>query len=294
MKGRGLLFKKSIGPYLYLLPSISIFLVFLILPIFSIFGISFTKYNYFKSPEFVGIDQYKRLIGDPLFWKSLRNTFLYVLMCVPFLTFFPLLIAMLLNVGIRAKSFFRALFFIPVVSSAIVVSLIWKWMYYGGKEGVINYLLHFVGIEPKVWLGFPEYALTAIAIMANWKSVGYYMIFYLAGLQTIPRQLVEAAKIDGASGWHIFYSITLPLLRPIIMLVIILVSIYSFQVFDFIYVLTRGGPAWSTITVNWLIYSRAFTSYQMGYASSIGVILFIIIFIVSMLQVRFLGRKFEY
>ncbi len=285
--------KKRIIPYLFLFPQLSIFMVFFLLPIFFNFYISLTRWSPFSSPKFIGLSNYIRFfLHDDMFYVIMKNTVFFSLMVVPPVTFISLFIAIFLNKA-KAKAFFRAAYFVPVISSMILAALIWKWIYHG-EFGLLNYLLSVVGIPGRVWLGDTSLALPSVAVVSVWKIMGYYMIIFLAGLQSIPSQLYEAAKIDGASHWKNFLYITFPLLRPAILLVVVLSTIFSFQVFDTVYAMTRGGPANATATIVWYLYQKGFQSYRLGYAASIGGTLFLMIFVVALFELFFLRTKFEY
>lgn len=272
--------------YLFLLPSLTAFTLFFLVPIIYTFYISFNQWSTLSSPKFVGMGNYIGVVSDAVFWKAIRNTAVYVLMVVPSIVVMSLIVAVLVNIKTRAQNFFKILYYIPVICSGIVVGIIWKWIY-NGEIGVLNYILSLFGLPKTVWLGSTSTALASIAVVGIWRSVGYYMIIYLAGLQSIPPQLYEAARMDGASEFQNFLYITLPMLRPITVLVLILATISTFQVFEMIYVMTYGGPAESTITAVWQIYIASFTQFKFGYAASMGFVLFLFVFIISLFQLRY-------
>lgn len=286
--------RKSLSAYLFLLPSFSIFIVFLVIPILYAFYLSLQEWMIMTPPHYVGLTNYGTLLRDELFHQALLNTFLYSLMFVPAVTILPMIVATVLNGKVRGRTIFRAIYYIPVISATVVVALIWKWIYHGSM-GLLNLSLRWIGLTPpETWLGDVKYALAALAVMAIWQSTGYYMILYLAGLQSIPEDLYEVARLDGANRLDLFFRITLPLLRPITVMVIILATIGSFQVFDAIFVMTGGGPASATTTIVWLIYINAFESFRMGYASAMGYFLFFVIFILSLFQLKMFRQRFEY
>lgn len=279
--------------YLFIFPSIFIFLLFFVFPIFYALFLSLHSTSMLSPPIFVGLRNYQELFHDKTFWMSIKNTFIYSLIFVSSVVSLSLFVAVVLNTKIRMRSIFRGLYFIPVICSVVVVALIWTWIY-NSDVGVLNYFLRLVHLPPQNWLGNINMALVAIAIMAIWQSIGYYMVLYLAGLQGIPRQLYEAARIDGGSSWQVFWHVTLPLLTPTILFVVIISTITSFQVFDAIYIMSSGGPANSTSTISWLIYQTGFQGFRMGMASAVGYILFAIIFVLSFVELRTLGLRFRY
>lgn len=286
--------KSNVVSYLFLLPSLSVFLFFLVLPILYALYLSLQEWMIMTPPHFVGLANYRALWQDKLFHQSLLNTVFYSAMFVPAVAILPMIVATILNSNLRGRTIFRGIYYIPVISATVVVALIWKWIYHGSL-GLLNLALQWLGFTPpETWLGSVHYALPAIAVMAVWQSTGYYMVLYLAGLQSIPESLYEAAKLDGANRWSLFWHITLPLLRPITVLVIVLATIGSFQVFDAIYVMTGGGPASATTTIVWLIFINAFESFRMGYAAAMGYFLFIVIFALSLVQLRLFSQRVEY
>ncbi|MCH8838582.1 MAG: sugar ABC transporter permease, partial [Candidatus Marinimicrobia bacterium] len=230
------------------------------------------------------------LVHDPLFWKALWNTFKFLMVHVPLQVGLSLVLAALLNQPIRARGFFRAAFFLPVVLSGVVITIMWKQLY-SSETGVFNALLALMGLGRVGWLTDPDIAMPAIAIMATWKNMGLYVILLLAGLQSIPKSVYEAASIDGAGELAQFTKITIPLLNPILMSVIILSTINGFSLFIEPYVMTGGGPLNSTLSMNLYIYRQAFSFYKMGYAATLGFVLAAVIFVVVVLQRRFLERE---
>lgn len=285
--------RRSVSGYLFIMPSISIFLVFFFFPIVYTLFLSLHDWSGITPPNFQGLANYRELLHDHVFRMAIRNTIVYTLMFVPLVSTIPLLIAVALNAKIRFRNLFRLLYFIPVTCSTIIAAVIWKWVYHG-DVGVLNYLLSLVGIRGRMWLGDPQVALAAIAAMSVWKLLGYYMVLYLAGLQSIPTHLYEAAKIDGASSLDAFFRLTIPLLRPVILLVVVIATIDSFKAFDAIYVMTLGGPMRATTTLVYQIYVAGFHQFRMGYASAMGFLLFVIVFAISVIELRVLRARFEY
>ena len=285
--------RENLISYALLAPSLAVFIVFLWLPILGSFYISLSEWKIFGPPTFVGLQNYRGLLGNSLFWLSIRNTAVYSLIVVPSLTSIPLVFALLLNQKLVGRGILRAALYVPVISSTVIAALVWKWIY-DGNVGVVNYVLGLIGLQPRIWLGDPRTALPAVAVSEIWKNAGYYMVIYLAGLQSIPSALYEAAKIDGANMWQRLRFITLPLMLPTILIVVILSTIFNFQVFESIYVMTSGGPANATTTVGWQIYKSAFHSIQFGTASCMAFVLFLFVFVLASIEKRAMRFQVEY
>jgi multiple sugar transport system permease protein len=238
--------------------------------------------------QWAGLSNYVRLFADGQFWSSLKTTALYTVFYVPIVYCLSLCLALLVNQRLPLMRFFRTVFFVPVVLSLVVSSLMWKYIF-DERAGLLNYLLGFIGIPPQPWLGSVELALPAIIIVSLWIQMGYFMVIFIAGLQDIPREYYEAARIDGANRWQMFWRITLPLLKPTSLFVIVISLIGSFQVFDQIWVMTKGGPANATQVTAIYIYQQAFQYLNLGYGSAIAFVLFVIILGFSLLQFKLLG-----
>jgi multiple sugar transport system permease protein len=236
--------------------------------------------------KWVGLGNIKLLLTDPLIWRALVNTLYFLLIHIPLQLVIALGLAQLLNQRIRGRGFFRASYFMPVVVSGVVVTMLWQQLY-ASETGLINVLLQQFGLPKIGWLTDPRYAMPAIAIMATWKNVGLYVVLFLVGLQAIPIELYEAAELDGASAWQKFRLITVPMLNPTIMLVLVLSTIGGFSLFIEPYVMTGGGPANSTLSGILYLYKQAFFFSKMGYATTIGFFWAMIIFVVVLLQRRF-------
>lgn len=274
----------------YLLPTFIGFAVFVAGPVLAALGISLTQWDMLTPPRWVGLGNYRRMFFDmPLFWKILRNTGYYALLYIPAAVFLPLLVAVMMNQGLRGITFYRSIYFLPVVTSTVAVALVWQWLY-NPEFGPINYVLDLVGINGPAWIASPQWAMPALVIMSIWQVTGYNMVIYLAGLQGIPEEFHEAASIDGASRWRRFWSITIPLISPTTFFVLVMSLIGSLQVFEQIYILTQGGPAYATLTIAFHIYQQAFQFFHMGMASSLAYVLFVIILIVTLIQFRFQRR----
>jgi multiple sugar transport system permease protein len=268
-------------------------LVFVLGPVIAGLLLSFTQWDILSSPRWISIGNYKELLHDTLFWTGLKNTAYYVLLTVPAGMVVSLLLAILVNVPLRGVNFFRSTYFLPVVTSTVAISIVWKWLY-NPEFGILNFILNLIGLPSKQWLSDPKLAMPCIAIMSIWHGMGYDMVIFLAGLKGIPTQLYEAAKIDGGSRTQMFLWITLPLLTPTLFFVLVMSVISSFQVFGEIYVMTNGGPGNATLTYNYFLYQNAFLWFKMGYAASLGYVLFLIIFLLTLMQVKFLGGRVSY
>jgi multiple sugar transport system permease protein len=268
------------------------FAVFVVLPIIMAAVLSFTDYDIISTMRWVGFANYTKLVHDPFFTVALKNTVIYTLMYVPLGIVVALATALLLNRKVRAAKYFRVLFYIPVISSTVATASIWYWML-NPQHGLVNLILGKFGVNGPAWLYDSNWAMTAIVIMSVWAGFGTNMVIYLAGLQGIPVELVESARTEGANGWQVFRHITLPALTKTTMLVSTLLIISAFQVFDQAYVLTKGGPGNSTITLVYYIYDRGFGALKMGYASAISFVLFAIILVVSLVNARLVNRAGE-
>lgn len=287
--------KERFNILLLLLPWILTFLVFWAYPVIYSFILSLSEYKTLSNETtFIGLENYTALFSDDTFLKSLSNTMLFVFVTVPITTTLATVLAVLVDrTNGKLKEFFKAAYFLPSVTSLVVIALIFKNLY--SKEGYINTLLQMVGMsgQPDGWLQSVETALPAIMAMDIWIATGYYMIIVLAGLQTIPKDLYEAADISGASPWQQFKSITLPMLKPTLLFILVVNTIKSFQIFIEIYVMTKGGPLNETTTLVYQVYQNAFEmADKMGYASAVAYVLFFIILMISLLQMRLLKEKY--
>ena len=279
--------------YLFVAPLIVGLIVFTYGPVVASFGLSFTKGDYISTPEWIGLDNYRALLDDKLFWQSMRNTLYYVIGVVPAGMVLSLLLALAMNQKLRGIVFFRTIFFLPTITSSVAISLMWLWIY-NPEFGALNFLLRQIGIKGPAWLSTPEWAMPAVMIMAVWRGLGYNMLIYLAGLQGIPDIYYEAAEIDGAGTWAKFWNITVPLLSPTTFMLLILGLIGAFQVFEYTYVMTQGGPVYATLTLVLHVYNNAFRSFQMGYASALAYVLFFILLGLTIIQFRLQKRWVHY
>jgi len=286
--------------YLFIAVPFTLFFVFQLAPVFISFFWSFTRYDVVHPARFVGLENYRNILfNDPRFWKAMQNTAIYVAGVVPVGVILALLLAVAIDQKIKLKNFFKSMFFLPTVTAIIAVSVIWKWMYAGEKYGLVNYILLKLGFQPVDWLASPTWTLPSIIIMSIWAGVGYSMVLFLAGLQTIPQVMYEAAEIDGAGFWKKFFHITLPLLKPTIVFVTMMSFIFSFQVFEQVYVMTGGqagigGVLDSALTIVAYLYDKGFVKFQMGYASALAYVIFLCIFVFTMVNNRLLRSRVEY
>jgi multiple sugar transport system permease protein len=271
--------------YGFLLPDLVGLLAFVVLPIVGAFYISFHDWTGIGKQSWAGIDNYKTLIHDKAFWQSIKVTGIYTVSFVPLLYIISLGLALLVNQGLRLTGAMRTAFFAPYMVSLVISSVIWSFMLQD-PAGVVNVIIGWFGFAPQSWLGSTQTALISVILVTLWQSVGYSMIIFLAGLQDIPVSLYEAARVDGAGPWRRFISITLPLLKPTSVFVLLISFIGAFQLFDPIFVMTQGGPANATTTAVYYIYQQAFQYLQLGYASALSVVLFAIILIFSLIQLR--------
>jgi multiple sugar transport system permease protein len=286
--------QETIAGYLFLLPNIIGFLVFSSIPVLATFSISLLDWDLIRTPRFVGLDNYVKLLtADAVFRKVLVNTAYYVVGTVPAGIFLSLMLALAMNANVRGIAIFRAIFFIPVISASVAVAMMWRWLY-NTDFGLINLALTGIGLPAIPWLSSTAWAMPAVIIMAIWKNLGYNMVIFLAGLQGIPAHLHEAAAIDGANTFQRFRHITLPMLAPTTFFVMVISMIGSFQVFDLAFVLTKGGPGDATNTMVMYIYNQAFQFFHMGYAASIAWVLFAIIFLITLGQHQLQKRWVHY
>ncbi|CAM3815790.1 carbohydrate ABC transporter permease [Cytobacillus oceanisediminis] len=284
--------KQKLTPIGFISPVLLIFSLFLFFPVLFAFYMSFHQWGMIGTPEFVGFHNYVRLFQDPLFWTSIKNTLIFSL-SVPLKVAIALFIAVLLNQKIRGLGFYRAAFFFPVVLSMVVVGLVWQWMF-SPSYGFINYLLEKLGLPLQNMLIDSDQAMIVLIIVSIWKGLGSNLLLFLAGLQAIPSSVYEAAEIDGANSWQKFWHITVQLLKPTTLFVLIITLIGSFKIFDLAYVITGGGPGTSTMVLVHYIYQEAFQRFDMGYASAAAYVFFIILFILTLVQMRMFKSDSEF
>ncbi len=288
--------RKALPAYLFILPGMILFLVWTVYPLAYSFIMSFAKWNLIKPSEYIGLDNYTRAFKDPIFWSSLGNTLMYVVITVPGQMILGLGIALLLDAPLRGRAFFRTIYYIPVVTSWVVVSLLFSYLY-NGQAGLINWFLHdFLRIIPKDinWLGEPLMANLAIASLGIYKGLGWTAVIYLAGLQSVPTELYEAAALDGATAWSRLRYITLPLIRQTILFLLVILTIGGFQVFISVYVMTGGNPLHRTDVLLTYMYSNAFDTLDLGYGAALSYLFALMVFVLSIMQIRFLRRPVQY
>jgi multiple sugar transport system permease protein len=283
--------RRLLTAYAFMTPSLIVLAVFMFYPLFRAAWLSLTNYAFFGASHFVGLSNYIQLAHNPQFWGDLVNTAYYAGVTTPVSVALALALALLLNRRrLPGRGVLRAAIFLPAVVSLAVAAIPFRLMF-TPSIGFATYWLAKFGIHTSDWLTSPVLAMPAVIIVGIWKNVGFYMVIYLAGLQTIPKEIYEAATIDGARSWSRFWRITLPLLTNTTMFVTVISLIASFQAFDQIYVMTGGGPAFSTETLVMLLYREGFENFQMGYASAIGYVLLLVILVLSLLQMRFFNRR---
>nr|WP_083332522.1 sugar ABC transporter permease [Hyphomonas sp. Mor2] len=279
--------EEALTAYAFLLIPLAVLSLSTFGPILFSFVLAFFDWNLLTDERpFIGFGHFFELAGDDVFHIALRNTVIYAVGVVPIQTMLALLLAVAVNQKIPARAFFRAAFYVPAITSSVVTSVIFLWIY--SKTGLLNYFLSGLGITGPDWIGDPQYALGSIMALNIWSTSGYFMIAFLAGLQGIPGSLYEAARMDAAGPWTRFWQITVPSLRPTIFFVVTLGLIGSFQVFDQIYVMSNGGPANATTTMSYYIYNSAFGHFRFGYASAASIVLFLIILGLTLIQRRIL------
>jgi multiple sugar transport system permease protein len=282
---------QALAGYWLIAPALSVIFVFFFLPVVAALALSLTDFDIYALGEFanlrfVGLGNYVRLFQDPLFWVALKNTSYFVLVGGPLSVGVSLGAALLLSTrAVRLKGFFRAAFFLPVVTTLVAVAVVWRYLYHP-RYGLLDYVLGLAGVHPVDWLGDPKWAMPAIILMAIWKNFGFNMIIFIAGLQNIPDTLYAAARIDGANALQQFRYVTLPMLAPTFLLVALITMIGYFQLFAEPYVMTRGGPLNSTLSIVLFMYEQGFRWWNMGYAAAVAFVLFAIMLGATLLQVR--------
>jgi multiple sugar transport system permease protein/alpha-1,4-digalacturonate transport system permease protein len=268
----------------FILPNFLGFGLLTLVPIIWLFYMSFTNWNVFGKADWIGLANFQRLVGDGSFQIALLNTLYYSVMHIPLTLVVSLGLALLLNSKLRGVAFFRTAAFFPYITSIVAIAIVWNLLF-SPDYGPINEVLRFIGIaNPPGWLTSADWAMPAVVIVSTWRDMGYYMILFLAGLQTVPRELHEAARVDGANAVQRFFNVTLPSLRPTTFFVTVMLTINSFKVFDLILVMTNGGPGQATLVLSQFIYKKGFVESQFGYASAASVVLFFLCIIVTIVQ----------
>jgi multiple sugar transport system permease protein len=275
--------RKKFLPYLVVSPYLAHLLLFVLFPVVFSVILTFHKWNIIAPMEYVGLDNFKRLFQDRLFWRAILNTLYFLLVHIPLQIAVALALAYFLNQKLFMRGFFRASFFLPVVISGVVVTILWQQLF-GLETGLLNRMMTGLGLPRVEWLSNPNIAMASIAVMATWKNVGLYVILFLVGLQTVPPSYYEAAEVDGASAWQKFRYITLPAINPTIFMVVILSTIGGFSLFIEPYIMTDGGPLNTTLSAMLYIYRQAFGYYHMGYSATLGLFFALLIMMVVAVQ----------
>jgi multiple sugar transport system permease protein len=280
--------------YIFLIPTLIHFLIFQIFPFAFSFVLTFLDWKVIGEPEYVGLKHWMRFLEDKLAWKAIWNTVLFSIYYIVPTMALGLILALIINSGVWLKGFFKGIFFLPVVTSFVIIAGIWGWLFRGTESGMVNYLLSQFGIDTQLFLSDSSQALIVLAGLSIFKVAGSTMIYYFAGLQSIDKQLYESAKIDGATPFRIFWSITFPLLKPIHFYVAIITTIGSFQIFDSTFLLTGGGPNYATTTIVFYLYQQGFGGLNLSYAAVLSYVLFFIILVISLIQRKYMGQETKY
>ena len=285
--------REGLAAVLFLLPNLVGFLIFTAIPVGAAFVLAFYDYDLLLGASFAGLENFRELASDEVFRAAFFNTVYFTTVSVPLSVVLGLVTAMLVNQALRGVVIFRSIFLLPYVTVTVALSLVWKWIYLP-DIGLINSALGVIGIDGPAWLTSERWAMPALIIMTVWKSFGYNMVLFLAGLQNVPEHLYDAAKVDGATGWRRFLHITLPMLSPTTFFVVVISIISSFQVFDQALIMTNGGPGTATTTLVLYIYQVGFQSFEMGYAAAVALVLFAAIFVFTVVQFMFQRRWVTY
>ena len=279
--------------YLLLSPSLLVIFGFSVVPMVWSIYYSLTKGGILSKHSFVGLQNYIKAANHPIFLLTLENTTLYAVLTIPIVILIALIVALIIIQLPHLQGFFRSTVYFPLIIPIVIAANLWAYIV-SRDVGPLNLILGWFGIPRIDWLGDPTWAIPAIVMMEIWRGFGFYVIILFAALQSIPKELYEAARIDGARSLRLIWTITLPLLRPALGFCFIMATIFNFQLFDPIYVLTKGGPAWKTSTVSWYVYQQAFEADNVGFASTMGVVLLLVILTLSLLQLRFFRSDIEY
>jgi putative chitobiose transport system permease protein len=281
------------APYLFLILGLALFGVFFAWPAVLAAETSFTDYSIIHPVHWVGLSNFRELVHDGEFRGALQHSFFLMIGLLPFSTVIPMALAVLVNRKMRGIQLFRAVYFLPVITSMVAVAVAWRFVF--DDRGVLNWLLERVGVvhEPIHFLLDTHWALVSVIIVEGWKGLGTYMMIYLAGLQTIPSELYESARMDGANAWQRFTRITAPLLRPFLAVSLTIELVNAMQVFTSVYVLTKGGPTGSTNTAGYYVWAEAFQKYRLGYAAAAGMLILLILVVLAVVNYRITGRRDE-
>lgn len=282
--GSRLKLRNALIGWTFILPNFIGFAGLTLVPVLILLYLGFTSWNVFGAAEFTGLENFQRLVGDKTFHTALLNTGYYALFHIPLTLAISLGLALLLNRKMRGMSFFRTVAFFPYITSIVAIAVVWN-MLFSPDSGVINQMLTAIGIDnPPGWTTSPDWAMPAVIIVGTWRDMGYYMLLFLAGLQAVPAELYEAARVDGANAIQRFWNVTIPCIRPTTFLVTVMLTIASFKIFDLILVMTDGGPGTSTLVLSQYIYRKGFEENDFGYASAVAMVLFVICLGITVLQ----------
>ena len=276
---------------LFVFPYFVFLAIFMIYPTFmAIFG-SFFKWDILTNRfvKFFGVSNYRKLFSDAAFWQSVRNSFLYFIIQIPTAIFGGMFVANLLNKPLRGRTVLRAIYFLPIATGSVILAIVWRWMYQT-SNGILNYLLKMLSLEPVGWLSDQRMSMVSISLMKAWMDIGYYTIVFLGAYQSINNELVEAAYVDGANSFQIFWKIKFPLLNPTIVFSIMMATIWAFQIFNEPYIMTEGGPLGSSTTMTLFMYQQAFVKNKMSYGSTAGVVIAVMIMVISLVERRMFER----
>lgn len=278
-------------PYLFLLPATALFAIFYVWPVVTTVQLSFYDYKVVTAPHWVGVHNFVLLAHDPVFWRALANSLLYTIGAIPFGVILPLLLAVLVNQRIRGIGAFRLIYYLPVVTTTVAVSIAWQYVF--NLRGVLNWFLTTLGVvdKPVDWLLDPRFALWALVVVAGWQNLGYFMMIYLAGLQAIPEDLYDAAAVDGANGLRRLIHVTVPLVRPYAAVCLILTCLQAMQTFTTIFVMTRGGPDNASTSLGYYIWQTAFQNFNMGYANAMGIVFWVVLIVISVINFRLTSKQ---
>lgn len=286
--------RESAYVYMLLSPALVVIFGFNLIPLFWGLGYSLTNASLLGGGwKFIAVRNFANAFHSPIFLRTLRNTVEYAVLTVPTVIVFSLVVTLILFQVPRVQGLFRGAFYFPLIVPVVVAANVWAYIV-NRDFGPLNYVLSLLGVPRLDWLGEPNLVIPAIVMLEIWRGFGFYVIVFFAALQAIPRELYDAARIDGASGPRLVWNITLPLLRPALAFTFIMATIWNFQLFDAVYVLTRGGPAWSSSTVSWFVYQQAFESFDIGLASAMAMVLLVLILTLTLLQLRVFRSDTEY
>lgn len=277
--------RRLLDAALFLGPKLVLFSAFVLVPFVYTFVLMFQMGTVLQGFRFVGLDNFRTILEDRLFFQTLRNTLLYVAVFIPLVLTVPLAVALLLASSVRGVRYYRTMIYIPSLLSIVAAGLVWKVMLHPDVGPLYRFFNVGLGWDVP-WLSNGTFAIVFIAVISLWQSLGFYAIIFMAGLNDIPTSLFEAARVDGANGWNVFWAIKLPMLKPVIQLVLVLSTIYAIQVFDIIYVLTQGGPGTSTYTVMWYVYQNVFNNGSIGYAAAMGVVMLLLTLVIALVYMR--------